>query len=290
LRIHIILPLVVLCVLFAPPATNASDTKITVKSISKGGRISFRITHSDWPDDVWVYRLPETFVILNRTNNTLSESVVRDDSTGTVTLTGRTPPPAEIEYTFTLRPEGDVVHLGATLFNGGRFVWDDFSSVVACLVFAGAPRFVDPLMTRTFGQFDGRLMSIKRMNKHFGRKFHYPHHKHSLRAAPSKGRRGGRRSGTAATPIRADCSLIIRSSKDGKHHVGVAWDDAVGIAYNFTETLNCAHSTPRVGALAPGEWTVRRGRLYFFTGSLEELLQRFEADFPNRGYGTEIAK
>jgi hypothetical protein len=57
------------------------------------------------------------------------------------------------------------------------------------------------------------------------------------------------------------------------------------VGYNFEPHFNCTHSNPRFGALAPGKTATFRGRIYFYTGSIDSLYGVFERDFPGEGYG-----
>lgn len=61
--------------------------------------------------------------------------------------------------------------------------------------------------------------------------------------------------------------------------IGMAWDR---VAYLWTNFTNCMHCTPMFGDIAPGETSVRRGKIYV-TDDLDSLLARYRKDFPARG-------
>ncbi len=83
----------------------------------------------------------------------------------------------------------------------------------------------------------------------------------------------------------ASSSLVVRSAKDGRRHVALAWEDARHVSYNLNQQFNCIHSEPRFGALSPGETRTVSGKIYFVDGSLDDLKQRFVSDFSTLGFG-----
>ena len=69
-------------------------------------------------------------------------------------------------------------------------------------------------------------------------------------------------------------------------YIGMAWDR---VAYLWTSFTNCMHCTPMFGNVAPGETSVRHGKIYV-TENLDSLVARYRADFPSRGQTTAPAR
>jgi hypothetical protein len=255
-------------------ATPATGPRIRIRPMPD----AIGIFDPAWPRDVFVYRLPE-YVIPNDDRGSFTPNMPRVSAEGdTIILTGVATSPHPAAYTIVVYPGEDVIDFDMTVTNTGPLPWKTSAYCVLCLRFNASPTFYDAHMDRTFIRMGERFVAIA------DTKAHERHFAHLLRPddpeIPSN----------HTTEDPATCSLIIRSSADGRHHVGLAWDDAVSVSHNLNEEFNCIHSNPRFGALQPGESRTLHGKLYFADGSREMLFERYKKNFPHLGYGEPSSK
>jgi hypothetical protein len=71
--------------------------------------------------------------------------------------------------------------------------------------------------------------------------------------------------------------LIGCFSADDQWILAMAWEPYQEL---FQGVIVCLHSDFRVGGLEPGETKTVRGKLYLVPARMEELLKRYENDFP----------
>ncbi len=262
------------------PAANTSA--ITLRAVQRKGAVAtIEITHRDWPGQTWALRLPEYLIIFGSVDTKIQQTVKTNLGNGSITLSGIKSSHGAGEYSFVLTPGDGVVDIEATVTNTGKRPWDRSALGLSCLAFRDAPDFFDESMSRTTAQFGDGWESIERMSRRHGRPAHFRHYGHALR---DRDRAWFKRRKRNIKPVSVASSLIIRSSADGTRHVAQAWDDAHSVGYNFEKRLNCTHSNPRFSSVGPGRTKTLHGRIYFFTGTVEELIERFEKEFPTRGY------
>jgi hypothetical protein len=263
-------------------ASTGANKNITL-SIHKtrAGADQVEIEHSEWGGNVWILRLPEYLIVYKQVDREVRPSGVKGED-GVVTLSGVKTSHGELEYTFVLRPGRDRIDLEATITNTGRRPLDRSASALACLMFSAADDFFDEDATATFVMVGGELTSIAEIGRRHGRPLDFRHSSHAVRASDADWLRS-RHSDQPQVPVEA--GFIIRSTADGKRHVAQIWDDVFTVAYNFHRDLNCTHANPRFGAVGPGRKRTLHGRVYFFSGSIEELYEVIARDFPGRGLG-----
>ena len=75
----------------------------------------------------------------------------------------------------------------------------------------------------------------------------------------------------------AYAGLMMREDDTGEWIVGIGWEDFLSCQGH--NPLQCMHLGVRLGALAPGESRVIRGKVYFFKGAKEDCLNRYKQDF-----------
>jgi hypothetical protein len=239
------------------------------------------IRHRDWPRSTWTLRVPEYMIIHHEVDREVTVEGERDAETGAIALTaagGDGGSTVEIVVV----PGRDRVDITATATNTGAAPWDSSAKALACLVFADAPAFFDHYADHTWVHVEGGLHTIDELRHDYPQRVPL-HNNHPLRERDMDWYSEKRRNNRA---IRAESSLIIRSDRSNRRHVGFAFDDAFAVAYNLRDPkLHCIHSDPRFGALQPGESRTLHGRIYFFTGSIEGLESQFRQDFPGLGYG-----
>lgn len=71
--------------------------------------------------------------------------------------------------------------------------------------------------------------------------------------------------------------LIGAVSADGTQVLATAWEPYQEL---FQGVIKCIHSDFRIGGLQPGETKHIRGKLYLMPNQLDELLKRYQHDFP----------
>jgi hypothetical protein len=71
--------------------------------------------------------------------------------------------------------------------------------------------------------------------------------------------------------------LIGCFSGDGKMILATAWEPYQEL---FQGVIVCLHSDLRIGGLEPGESKTIRGKLYLIQANVDDLVQRYERDFP----------
>lgn len=263
----------------ATPDTTAATIELELVS-DHTGRRNVRITRRDWPGNAWVLRLPEYLIIYRRPDRTHRPEVeARAD--GTVVIRGERKTHGAIEYEFLLSPGDSTIDITATVTNTGARPYDAAAHGLSCLLFRDASGFVDTTMTATRVLVGGAPTTIASLARHSDAPEDFHHNSQPLR---ERDRQWLQRI-VGRAPVLVSGSLIVRSSPSGDRHVATAWDDALTVAYNFEPRLNCIHSNPRFGALRPGATETLHGRVYFFEGALDSLVETFERDFPQKGYG-----
>ena len=73
--------------------------------------------------------------------------------------------------------------------------------------------------------------------------------------------------------------LMVKNSKDGEWVLGIALDIGFGLSCNHQIWPSCIHSNPAWDKLTPGKQQTAHGKVYYFKGSREELLNRYISDF-----------
>ena len=255
---------------------------IDLTAVRVDGLARVRIVHSDWPRHVWECRVPEQMRILGRGSEVLYPQEYFDARIGTVTLSGLVERPRPARYRFVFRTSDEGVEIAATVWNTGDVAWDSSTSGLTCVVFSEAPNFFDEGGALTSIHVGGEFVTVAELVQRSGlageAADEMMHATNVLRPEDA--------GWNSAKPKReiADLGLVVRSSEDGAHHVAVAWEDAFSVSYNLHDPrLNCIHSNPRFGALEPGEFVTVHGRIYFFSGTIDELYERFERDCHAKG-------
>lgn len=133
-----------------------------------------------------------------------------------------------------------------------------------CLQAGPAKEFHDLEGRNTFVWVQDRFISIHELAG--GR---FPEHRMvGAKYAP------GDASGKSATR-----KLMVKRSEQTGFVVAVALDRCSGLAGNFNIWPSCIHANPDWGVLQPGEEAVVRGKVYFFRGALDDVLERYVRDF-----------
>ena len=240
-----------------------------------------------WKDNTFRYRLPE-FVVSTQTNDmVLRPSPVKRTQKGSIVIAGGAYQESRLfaSYRIVVADEPDAVAIEATVTNNDSTPWNPGTYSTLCLENASAPDFSDFTGSQTSIIVGADFMSLDRTAHGRAWDGSAPlHHAHVLSEEDGKWLREYVIKYFVDTEI-VSGSLIVRSTKDGTRHIGVAWNDSRHVSYNLNKKLNCIHSEPRVGALESGESQTVRGKIYFVEGPIDEVMQRFKTDFPTLGYG-----
>jgi hypothetical protein len=78
-----------------------------------------------------------------------------------------------------------------------------------------------------------------------------------------------------------DQPFIALNSRDGKHAVALAFEQAVWASSNVGDDRACFHLFPWFGSIEPGKSVTVKGRLYVLEGGPREAIKRFASDFPD---------
>lgn len=73
--------------------------------------------------------------------------------------------------------------------------------------------------------------------------------------------------------------LIVRESVDGKTAAGMYWEHTAKVSNHHP--ADCLHSYVDLGPVSAGERNVVRGKIYYFEGTKEDLLNQWKRDFPH---------
>ena len=75
-----------------------------------------------------------------------------------------------------------------------------------------------------------------------------------------------------------DHGLIVRESLDSKYCSGMYWERTAYISNRHP--ADCVHASVDLGPLDPGGSRLARGKVYFITGTKDDLLELWKKDFP----------
>ena len=73
--------------------------------------------------------------------------------------------------------------------------------------------------------------------------------------------------------------LMVKESLGLEMALGIALDRCESLSCNHKIWPSCIHANPAWGALAPGEERTVRGKVYYVTGSKDDVLARYRRDF-----------
>lgn len=74
-------------------------------------------------------------------------------------------------------------------------------------------------------------------------------------------------------------NLIVKRSAETGFVLAVATEPSSGVGGNPNIWPSCIHSNPDWGTLQPGEEATVHGAVYFFRGSLDDVMERYLRDF-----------
>lgn len=245
------------------------------------------IKHRGWKGNTWRYRLPEYLSSSQPNQSYFRPNPATGKKGGAIVLSGsvyeRGAQSAHGSYRIVATAHRDVVDLEAQVTNVGSKTWDPTATL--CFQNISALDFCDFEGSRTWIMVGGTFMPVA-MTSHgqLSNDSLSLHHAHLLRQRDFDRISENIRHYFDGSEI-VSSSLIVRSAKDGRRHVAVAWEDSRHVSYNLNQSFNCIHSEPRFDILNPRKSQTIRGRIYFVEGSLDDVYQRFENDFPKLGFG-----
>jgi len=80
--------------------------------------------------------------------------------------------------------------------------------------------------------------------------------------------------------VNANRGLLVRESSGRTWVTGIGWEDYLSVQGH--NPWSCLHASIRVGPLKRGEVKTIRGRLFLFQGNRQNVLERWDKEFPAR--------
>lgn len=220
------------------------------------------IRHSDWPGVSWRLMIPEYGWV---GESVRSRGVEWPVGEGTEVSWRWSDPEAKNEFHGSARVVSDEeIAYRLTFTNTGKEKWKEGSSSLICLISGGVPEFHDYEGHRTFvyeckkgfvdiDAIQGGVWADHRMW-------------------------GGRVPALAGDRTAVE-RFMVKVSKEGGFVLGIATDEATGVSCNHQKQMSCIHSNPLWGSLSPGESKTVNGKIYLFSGTCEDVLEKYERDF-----------
>jgi hypothetical protein len=176
-----------------------------------------------------------------------------------------------IQWRIALEAGTERVGMTLRVRNTGREPLPALTHMNSCLNFIGAPDFMDSTGDFSLFRAGGEWRAMRSLRR--AQSLGLGHDAYHILA------RGFDDPGDAALiqATRAESGLFVREGRTGRAFVGVAWEAPVRLDVNYN-ALQCIHSTPGAGGLAPGGELERRGAIYFHEGDREDLLERCRQD------------
>jgi len=199
----------------------------------------------------------------------------QDSATGEISYRHQTP--GGLEFGGRARSYRDEVYVEFRVRNNSNEQMKDIAAPM-CLSLAGSAEFgkqhdASPIYT----WLEGRPTSLSETTPTSRQKGRPPWLRMRVSGA---GRYGGPREhedGWWFVDQLADHGAIARVSADGRHLLGLMWEDAVEIATNTS--IPCLHSSPRwAPTLEPGQELVWWGKIYLMQNDLDALRTRCLGD------------
>lgn len=180
--------------------------------------------------------------------------------------------PNGVVYGGRLTPRGDRVELQFRLRNGSDE--DSFAATQFCLVLSDSPEFRDRDYTRTFVHTaEGWVRASEADRGPMNPRWCL----YGLEAGATPPPQPDPALWGISTVV-PDVGLIAVMSPEGDRVLGYAWERPGFLMNNAM--IPCLHADPVWGPLPRGAETTARGMVYFLEGGLDDLLERYGADFP----------
>ena len=294
---HVLLLLVLASLALAAASANAADAdkraRIQLRGIDppaegKFGRLGFEI-RADWMDGFFQMRYPETlrtslglhFIDHNR-RDMLPLSMLDpfprwqlDEATGVLSYWHKTED--GVEFGGTVTPYEDEIHMEYRVKNGTDQRLDR-SSPQMCLTVSGSADFNKKAdLTDCRAWIDGKFTSLSETTPTPEQKGREPWVQVFTPALKGFTGRREHLNGWWVVDQFSDYGIIARVSRDGKHLVAIAWENAKGLMTNTR--IPCLHAGPTGGKpIEPGEEVVWRGKIYLMANDPGDLLARYKRD------------
>jgi len=172
----------------------------------------------------------------------------------------------------------DGADLLLTVKNKSSLDWPELGTIIPCLSAGDAhikdapdKGFFDPGHTHTYFVGPDGLELLQEREIHFNQELVTALHEYSPDGTFVFSHKWPTSDRYAATGI------MIRESEDKSWVAAVAWERF--LAAQGHNPLRCMHLSVRVGPLKQQESRQVRGKIYFFQGTKEECLERFQRDF-----------
>lgn len=184
-------------------------------------------------------------------------------------------PGGRISYSLRLIPAVDYVDVEMTVRNHTEFLWHDVFAF-NCLNPVQAPAFQDWKLARTYMSSHGRPLCMEQTKRVQG---HMPTVGFYLPQRIKSGEESVFVRGFGATsPDRTDGSWIVTLSEPAGAYMATTAMEAAFLFDNLDRC--CLHAAPSFGDIGPREGSTTISRIYLAKGTLDQFLQRLEADRP----------
>jgi hypothetical protein len=277
-RVHQLVPALLFLALTLQPARAGSGEGVPLvldPVTGPDGNTRVEIRNPRWPGNVWQLRLPE-FISVTDVNRNIAARVTPGMNPSTLVIRG-IDRASGLSYSFVLSPDERVISIRAVIFNTTEAPLPTEAYVGSCLSFTSAPDFRDPGAIPPRAVFGGDLEPV---SVAFGGEGS---------PLPRSASFLLREAGDYERPdANVTSSLIVKSSADGRRHVGHAWANAWNIGYEINRGVDCVRSNPLVGVVGPRKSHTMVGRIYFLDGDADDVYEAFVGDFPALGYGENI--
>ena len=171
----------------------------------------------------------------------------------------------------------DGADLQLSVTNKTDRAWPDIAAIIPCFNPGQEPEvtetsiFFDENQERTWFLAEEGLVPLVHRDIHFN---------HDYRSAIDAQANDGKyvwANKWPTSPINATGGILMRESADRSWVAAIAWADFISVQGH--NPWRCMHQSIRVGALAPGETSTTRGKIYLFEGNRHDCIEKFRSDF-----------
>jgi creatinine amidohydrolase len=268
----------------APDGNQAAPARITLQSRPGAMQVEARVPGLD--NQAFALGIPETIGCREAMLVNFPEAKIEwqgPDADGVVSCSWG--PGGRVSYELRLIPAVDYVDVEMTVRNHTEFLWHDVFAF-NCVNPIEAPAFQDWKLARTYMSSRGKPLCMARTARVKG---HMPTVGFYLPEWIKAGEESVFVRGFEATsPDRTDGSWIVTLSEPAGAYMAATAIEAAFLFDNLDRC--CLHAAPGFGDIGPREGSTTVSRIYLAKGTLDEFLQRLEADRPQLAARQKLAR